>query len=284
MATDQSSRLADDTADAADTAESTRLRDRATTPFQKQRQAVEQRRKRITTRGREFASRLDLGADSVRPVQLNDRGTEFGFVPTGEGRETLAERFAEDREFVDADDALVEAGPRKGIETRTDPDRRDDIAAEARQETAADDEFTEPDDLDVEVGPGGVMDAGLTEQGRRRRAGRQLEAETPLEEVDADADLTQTDDGLGLDTAAQRRSAARGFEDDLDTFEQGSLDGDAVRETDDGFGLAREPAREAAAARIDADLPDVAVAPDDVTLTETDAGGFEASFEREVQR
>jgi hypothetical protein len=284
MPPDQSSRLADETNAATDATESTRLRDRASTAFQKQRQAVEQRRERIATRGREFASRLDLGADSVRPVQLNDRGTEFGFVPTGEGRETLAERFAEDREFVDPDDTLVEAGPREGIETRTDPDRRADVAGEARQELAADDEFTEPGDLDVDVGPGGVTDAGLTEQGRRRRAGRELEAETPLEEVDPAADLTQADDGLGLDTAAQRRSAARGFEDDLDTFEQGSLDSDAVRETDDGFGLAREPAREAAAARIDADLPDVAVGPDDVTLEETAGGGFEANFEREVQR
>ena len=281
---DQSSRLADDTTDATDTAESTRLRDRASTAFQKQRQAVAERRERIATRGREFASRLDLGADSVRPVQLNDRGTEFGFVPTGEGRETLAERFADDREFVDPDDTLVQAGPREGVTTRTDPDRLDDIGAEAAQDLAADDEFTRPDDLDVDVGPGGVTDAGLTNQGRRRRAGRQLEAETPLDEVDPAADLTQTDDGLGLDTAAQRRSAARGFEDDIDTFGQGELTGDDVRQTDSGFGLAREPAREAAADRIDAQLPDVAVGPDDVTLTETEGGGFEASFEREVRR
>jgi len=281
---DVSTRLADDTADAADTAESTRLRDRAQTAFQKQRQAVAERRERIATRGREFASRLDLGADSVRPVQLNDRGTEFGFVPTGEGREALAEQFADDREFVDADDTLVNAGPREGVTTRTDPDRLDDIGAEAAQELAADDEFTRPDDLDVDVGPGGVTDAELTDQGRRRRAGRQLEAETPLDEVDPAADLTQTDDGLGLDTAAQRRSAARGFEDELDTFEQGSLGSDAVREADEGFGLAREPAREAAADRIDEQLPDVAVAPDDVTLEGTAGGGFEASFEREVRR
>jgi hypothetical protein len=281
---DQSSRLADDTTDATDTAESTRLRDRASTAFQKQRQAVAERRERIATRGREFASRLDLGADSVRPVQLNDRGTEFGFVPTGEGRDTLAERFADDREFVDPDDTLVDADPRGGVQTRTDPDRLDDIGAEAAQDLAADDEFTRPDDLDVDVGPGGVTDAGLTNQGRRRRAGRQLEAETPLDEVDPAADLTQTDDGLGLDTAAQRRSAARGFEDELDTFDQGSLGTDAVRETGEGFGLAREPAREAAADRIDAQLPDVAVGPDDVTLTETEGGGFEASFEREVRR
>jgi hypothetical protein len=281
---DQSSRLADDTADATDTAESTRLRDRASTAFQKQRQAVENRRERIATRGREFASRLDLGADSVRPVQLNDRGTEVGFVPTGEGRDTLAERFASDREFVDPDDTLVDADPRQGITTRTDPDRLDDIGAEAAQDLAAADEFTRPDDLDVDVGPGGVRGAELSDQGRRRRAGRQLEAETPLDEVDPAADLTQTDDGLGLDTAAQRRSAARGFEDDLDTFDQGSLGTDAVRETGEGFGLAREPAREAAADRIDEQLPDVAVGPDDVTLTETDAGGFEATFEREVRR
>lgn len=281
---DNSSRLADDTTTAADTPESTRLRDRASTAFQEQRQAVAERRERITTRGQAFATRLDLGADSVRPVQLNDRGTEFGFVPTGEGRETLAEQFADDREFVDPDDTLVDADPREGITTRTDPDRLDDIRADAAGDLAADDEFTEPADLDVDVGPGGVRSASLSDQGRRRRAGRQLEAETPLDEVDPAADLTQTDDGLALDSAAERRSAARGFEDRLDAFEQGSLDGDAVRETDDALGLAREPAREAAADRIDDQLPDVAVGPDDVTLEETAGGGFEASFEREVRR
>jgi len=281
---DQSSRLADDTADATDTAESTRLRDRASTAFQEQRQAVAERRERIATRGREFASRLDLGADSVRPVQLNDRGTEFGFVPTGRGRETLAERFADDREFVDPDDVLVQAGPREGITTRTDPDRLDDIGAEAAQDLAADDEFTQPSDLDVDVGPGGVTDAGLTDQGRRRRAGRQLEAETPLDEVDPAADLTQTDDGLELDRGADRRAAARRFEDELGAFDSGELTGEDVRPTGDGFGLDRGPAREAAAARIDDQLPDVAVGAGDIELTETESGDFEATFEREVRR
>jgi len=131
---DESTRLADDTGAAADATESTRLRDRATTPFQEQRQAIAQRREQIATRGREYASRLNLGVDNIRPVQLDDRGEEIGFVPTGAGRETLAERFADDREFVDPDDTLVDADPRQGITTRTDPDRLDEFFDEVDEE------------------------------------------------------------------------------------------------------------------------------------------------------
>jgi len=281
---DESSRLADDTAAATETAESTRLRDQATTRFQQRRRQFDRREEQIEARGREFADTLDLGADSVRPVQLDDRGEDIGFVPTGRGRETLVERFADDRPFVDADDAMVDANPRGNITTRTDPARADEIAADARADAAADDEFTDPSDLTAAVGPGGVEAVEFTNTGRRRRASRQLEAETPLDEVDPTADLQQADDGLTLDAQARQRSAARGFEDRIDTFEQGELTADDVRQTDSGFGLGRTRAREAAADRIDEQVGAVDVGPDDISIEETPGGGFEAGFEQEVDR
>jgi len=158
--------------------------------------------------------------------------------------------------------------------------RRDDVATRTRQGLAADDPFAQPSDFDAEVSDSGIESAGLTEQGGRRRAGRQFEAETALGSVDPSADVTETGDGYALDTGAQRRLAARSFEGDLDIFGRGELDpASDIRETGDGFGLAREPAREVGAAAIDEQLPDRAVSPDDVTLEESDTGGFEAIFE-----
>lgn len=265
---------------------STRLRDRTSSAFQRRRQQAQEAREAISDGTSDFADALELSPGNVEPVQLDDRGEEFGFVPTEQGRETLAERFAEDRPFVDADDALVEADPREGVRPQVNPDRAADVAADAREQTAADDEYTQPDDLDAEVGAAGVENIELTEAGARRRAGRAFEAETPLESVDPQTDVTPTGDGgFGLNTRAERRAAARGFEDRTDTFGQGDLDPSSdVRETGDGFGLAEGPARELAADRIDADLPDVAVGPGDVELERTGTGDFEASFEREVRR
>jgi|GEM_PF-3715693 len=243
---DDSSRLRDRASDAIDRArgESTRLREQTTSAFQRRRQQAAQAREAIAEGRDRFADALDIPVGGVEPVQLDDRGEDIGFVPTDEGRDELASRFADDRPFVDADDALVDADPRGGVETMTAPAARPEIAAEAREETAADAEFIQPGDLDAEVGPGGVQDVGLTDQGARRRAGRQFEAETPLSDVDPASDL---------------------------------------RETGDGFGLARDPAREVAAERIDEQTPNLDVGVDDIDLEDT-GDGFEAVFEREVTR
>jgi len=264
---------------------STRLRDRATTAFQKRREQAVRTTEAIATGREEFAGALDLDMGDIKPVQLDDRGEEFGFVPDASGREQLAERFADEREFVDVDDTLVEADPRTGVRPRTDPDRVDEIAADAASEFAAGDEYADPGDFNIDVGPGGVTDAGLTPAGQRRRAGRQFTAETPLESVDPERDITNSEDGFALTDSAARRSAARGFEDDLGAIGQGELDPTRdVRETSGGFGLAESPARRVAAAQIDEQLPEVDVGPDDIDLERVPDGSFEGSFSGEVQR
>jgi hypothetical protein len=163
--------------------------------------------------------------------------------------------------------------------------RRDDVSSRTAQQLAADDQFARPGDFNVDVGDSGILSAGLSDTGERRRAGRQLESQTVLSEVDPNADLTQRDSGFALDTGAQRRAAARNLESDIGLFDSGELDpSDDLRQTDSGFGLARDEAREVAAERIDEQVSQVDVLPSDITLTETDSGEFEASFEAEVRR
>lgn len=265
---------------------STRLRDRATTAFQQGRERFKRRREAINDRREQFAGALDLSAEMIDPIQLDERGNEVGFVPDSGGRELLAERFAADRQFVDVDDTLVEADPRKGVRPRTDPDRLDDIAEDAASEFAGADQFAEPGDFDVEVGPGGVTDARLSETGARRRASRQLTAETPLDAVDPTSDIRPTSGGgFELTDTAARRSAARRFEDDFGAIGQGSLDPTSdVRQTDTGFGLAEGPAREVAAAQLDEEVPEVDIGPDDISLELGDDGSYDAAFEGEVRR
>ena len=264
---------------------SSRLQDRATTVFQRRRQQAQRTREAIEDGTAEFADALDLDDEFIRPVQLDDRGEQIGFVPDERGRGRLAERFADPRPFVEPDEALVDADPRRGVRTRTDPAALDRIADRAVSQFAADDEFAEADDFAVEVGPGGVEDARLTSAGERRRASRQFAAATPVDAFDPTVDIEPADDGFALTRAAQRRVAAREFEQDLDVFGRGDLDpDDDIRDTNGGFGLQRGPARQVAARDIDRQLPEIDVGPDDIVLEETETGGFEAVFEREVRR
>lgn len=326
---DDSSRLRDRARNGLERARegSTRLRDRTQSAFERRRQQAQQAREAVAAQRDRFADTLDLSDDMIEPVQLDDRGEEIGFVPDEGGRDALADRFAAGRPFVEPADAAVDADPREGVRTATDPDRRDEIGARAREDAAGDsdlirpgdldaevgaggvesietapdrrddiadrarsefaagDPFAEPGDFGVDVGPRGIEDAGLTETGERRRAGRQFEAETPLDSVDTQRDIEPAGDGFGLTTRADRRVAAREFESDLSQFGRGELDPQTdVRQTGDGFGLARDPAREVAADRIDDDISEIDVGPSDIELEETAGGGFEATFEREVER
>jgi len=188
-------------------------------------------------------------------------------------------------EFITGDDLDVAVGA-GGVESiQTAPDRRDDIADRVQQSVASQDEFTQPGDVGVDVTARGITDVGLTDTGARNRAAREFTAATPLDDVDPQTDLSGTEGGFGLTTTAQRRAAARGFEDTLDTFGQGELNpATDLRQTDDSFGLTRPLAREAAADEIDQQLPDVAVGPSDIELEEVDGGRFEASFSTEVSQ
>jgi len=146
--------------------ESTRLRDRATSAFQRRRQQAGQVREQLAQQRDRFAETLGISGDQVRPVQFGDRDADVGFVPTEEGREELATDFAADRPFVEPSDALVDADPQRGTLTRTDPADLDNIASRAQQEVAGDTQFVEPGDLDVDVGAGGVT--GLAIRADRR--------------------------------------------------------------------------------------------------------------------
>ena len=68
-------------------------------------------------------------------------------------------------------------------------------------------------------------------------------------------------------------------------FGTGDLDPESdIRDIDDGFGLGRDPARQVAAQQLDEQFPDFSIGPSDIELRETDSGGFEGVFEREVSR
>jgi len=236
----------------------------------------------------DFAAEADFVTAADIDPNVDGEAISAAPVVAADRRDDVADRArqqtAADAQFITAADLDADVGDRgvSGIEVAES--RRDDVAARTRSQLAADDPFATASDFGVTVGATGVTDAGLTDDGKRRRAGRQFESETPLEMVDPFADVTQTDSGFSLDDDAQKRSAARGFEDELEFFGQGSLSGSDIRDIDGGFGLAREPARELAADRLDAKIGRFDIGPDDIELTETDSGRFEGSFEREVSR
>jgi len=237
----------------------------------------------------DFSSEADFVEPGDVDPQINAQEISAQPIVAANRRDDVADRArkktAADAEYVTGRDLDVAVGARGVEELAIAEDRRDDVANRARTGLAAKDPFAQPDDFGVEVGPTGIEEAGLTPDGSLRRAGRQFESKTPLDMVDPFEDIMETDSGFSLDDDAQRRSAARGFEDDLDIFGQGSLDPSKdIRDIRDGFGLSREPARELAAKQIDEQLDDFSVGPDDISLRETDSGRFEGIFEREVSR
>jgi len=218
-------------------------------------------------------ARVDRQAIAADPVIADDRRDDVA--------QRAREQTASEAEFVRAADLDVEVGDRgvRGLEIASD--RRDDVAERTRTQLAADDPYAQPGDFDADVSASGIESAGLTDPGARRRAGRQFEAETALGAVDPESDVTADGDAFALTGSAQRRLAARQFEADSPAFGSGDLDPSSdIRETGGGFGLSPSAAREAGAATIDERLSDTAVSPDDVTLEETDSGGFEAVFEQ----
>jgi hypothetical protein len=270
---DDSTRLADRARDLGQRAAegSTRLADRAMTAFERRRRRAQRAREAVDERTSEFADALGLDPGQIEPVQLDDRGEEIGFVPSESGREALVSDFASERPFVEPSEALVEADPREGTQTRVRPAATDDIAERARREFAGEDPFAKPRDFAVDVGAGGVREAEFTDAGQRRRASRQFEGETALEEADPSAEIEQTDEGFRLAGQADDRLAARRFESETETFGSGELDPEAdIRETDSGFQLADEPVRELAADRLDEQVTQTDVSPDDVR--ERDSG------------
>lgn len=142
------------------------------------------------------------------------------------------EQTARETDFVEPADVAADVGPVGVTGLGIASGRRDDVATRTRQQLAADSPFTRPGDFDVTVSDRGVESASLTESGQRSAAARQFESETMLSDVEPGSDITETGDGFGLTTDAQR--------------ELGAL-------------------------RIDEQTPDVSVTPDDVTLEDGQA-------------
>jgi hypothetical protein len=244
-------------------------------------------RNRQNQAAREIAAEIGVDRDGVGTVdRLEGLDVFLRSSGTEQFAETVTDEFAAEADFVEPADVNPNVDPEAiSASPQVARGRRDDVAQRARQQTAAEDPFAEPSDFESEVGAFGVQSIGLTDMGARRRAGRQFESETPLREVDPTADIQPADGGFALDAEAQRRSAARGFEADLEIFGTGDLDpASDLRDIDGGFGLTREPARQVAAERLDEQLPSVDVSPSDVELRETDSGQFEGVFEQEVRR
>ena len=217
---------------------------------------------------------IDPEAISATPGVARDRRDRVA--------QRAREQTAADAQFIEPGDLDADVGARgvSGIEVAED--RRSAVADRTRQQLAAEDPFAEPDDFEAEVGAAGIESAGLTDTGARTRAGRQFEAETPLSSVDPETDVTADGDSFRLGDGAQRRVAARQFEDDLDLFGSGELDPQTdIRDTNGGFGLGEGPARQVAAAELDEQVTDTDVRPGDIDLEETDDGGFEAIFRGE---
>lgn len=254
-----------------------RLRDRATTAFQQRRQQAQQARDAVAEQQEAFASALGVGVSDVRPIQLDDRGNEIGFLPTDDGRSELVADFSSDRPFVEPTETLVEADPRDGVRTQVDPGEFDDVAARARRQTANGREFVESDDLVAEVGAGGVNDLRFASGAQRRVAARQFEADTNLTDVDPATDVRSTDDGFGLAEPAQRQLAASQLREQTpltDVDPQTDL-----RTAGDGFGLDRRAQRRAAAERFES-----TTGFDDLGPTDVELANGEATLTRARQR
>ena len=245
-------------------------------------------RQRQQTARREIADDIDIERDGVGVIDRIGEGIDVFLRSAGVRGfdENIRREFASEGDFVERGDIDSRIDAQNiSAEPIVARGRRDRVADRARRQFADDDPFAEPDDFDVGVDRFGIEDAGLSQMGERRRAGRQFEAETPLLSVDPERDLTRMDDGFGLDSGAQRRLSAREFESEFDMFGTGDLDPETdIRSVDGGFGLAEGPTRQVAAADIDAQLDDFSVGPDDIELRETSDGEFEAMFEREVRR
>jgi hypothetical protein len=263
-------------------------------------------------------------ADFVQPqdVEPNIDGQEISADPQiASGARSRIEQRAEsgaasDDEFARAGDFDAEVGPRgveelqitdqgarrrasRELESETDLSdvdpqqglrQTDDgfsLSENPRRRLAAQDfeEQTELSDVDPQQGLRQTDDGfGLSQGPQRRLAADDFEDETSLSDVDPQQDLTPTDDGFSLDEDAQRRNAARNFESDLDQFGAGEIDADTLRDISLGFGLSREQSRVVAADDIDEEIDQFDIGPDDITLSENDAGEFVGEFRREVSQ
>lgn len=212
-------------------------------------------------------------ADFVTPGDVNPRIDRRDIaanpVVAEQRRDDVASRArqqtAADARFVKSTDLRADVGPR-GVSGLSIPEpRRDDVAARARSGLAAEDRFAKPGDFGVDVGASGIESAGFTDMGARRRASRQFESQTLLDEVDPQSDIERSGDGFALGETPQREIAATRFEretslSDVDPF------GD-VTARDGGFGLDMGAQTQIAAGELDEQFGSVDIGTGDVTRT-----------------
>jgi len=146
----------------------------------------------------EFVNPADIGV-GVGTTGVQDVGIEN---QSGVANRVEA-AFADESEFVEPDDVDADVSETGigdvGIENQSA------VASRVRTDAASDNEFVNPGDIDADVDSGGINDVelGISEQ---TVAARQFEADTALDDVGAD-DVTDTNDGFGLDQEAERELA-----------------------------------------------------------------------------
>jgi len=243
------------------------------------RDAVAQRARDQTAADADFVRSADLTAD------VGARGVSGIEIAEGR-RDTVGQRAREqtaaDADFVEPADLSADVTARGIGGIQIADDRRDAVAQRARQEVAGDDPFAEASDFEADVGDLGVEEIGLTRQGERRRAARELDEQQPDVDI-TPGDLERTEDGfeveieqeqqpsasptsepLGAPSEDPRRREQR-VADDLDEqFPEIDVGTDDVTRTDDGFGLDSDAQQQVAVERFDQQFGTVDVRQDDV--------------------
>jgi hypothetical protein len=281
-------------------------------------------RSRQVATQREIAG--EIGADPSGVATTATRGGMDAFLRSSGVRDfaaSLRSEFAGQADFVERDDvaADIDAQAIRGS-AQVARDRRDDVAARARQQTASGTRFVRGEDLDVEVSGRGVTGLRVAEDRRddvAARARQGLASEDQYADPeDFEATVTATGiESAGLTDAGAERRASEQFAAETPLRSVGPAD---VTATDSGFVLDDEAQRRSAARQFESDIGifesgelgtgDVretsggfglaegparelaasqlsdqtgeTVAPDDIELNPQDDGGFEAVFEREV--
>ena len=210
-------------------------------------------RSRLRETRREVASEVGVDREGVAAIDRL-RGTDVFLRSPGVEQfgASVAEQFASAADFVsDADvDPNVDADA-----ISADPvvaaDRRDDVAARAREQTASDTQFVKRDDLDVDVGDSGVTGLAVAQSRRddvAERTRQALAADDPYANPgDFAVDVTARGvASAGLSDRGAQRRAGRQFEATTPLAEVGS---DDLRATDDGGFALDDRAQRRSAAR-----------------------------------
>ena len=226
-------------------------------------------------------------ADFVQPEDVDPRidPQRIGTDPTipERRRPDVAARArretATDRELIEPDDLGAEVTGRGVEDLGIRESRFDAVGQRARRSAAGEDEFARPDDFQADVTREGIEGVAFTDDGERRRAGRQFEAETPLEQIDPQADVREAGDGFELAEDRQRDIAVIELDPEFPRQDLGRSD---VRPAGDGFAPTAGVERQAAAFEFEDETPLSSVDPRDDVTTTGDGFGLASDAQRRV--